>query len=153
MSTNPAISSLADAGGNEGLPVQSGGLFRTHWRGGYSLAKSYWRNGVLLFGLGINLPLLILIVVVLNVFQKQPALLLIVCLGEMALILSAYIWMLVGTWRAARKYKGPRIWAILAQVGMIMGVMITFAHVVQDVSIISQVASGGLSAQHVTVGR
>src|SRR3954462_5450349 len=98
VSTITQVEKLADAGGNESLPVQSAGLFATHWRGNYSLAKSYWRNGVLLFGLGINLPLLVLIVVALNIFQKQPALLLVVCLGEMALILAAYIWMLVGTW-------------------------------------------------------
>jgi hypothetical protein len=153
MSTITQVEKLADAGGNESLPVQSAGLFATHWRGNYSLAKSYWRNGVLLFGLGINLPLLILIVVALNIFQKQPALLLVVCLGEMALILAAYIWMFVGTWRAARKYKGSRVWAILAQIGMVMGVMVTIAHVAQDVTIISHVASGHLAAENVTIGR
>jgi hypothetical protein len=153
MSTITQVEKLADAGGNESLPAQSAGLFATHWRGNYSLAKSYWRNGVLLFGLGINLPLLILIVVALNIFQKQPALLLVVCLGEMALILAAYIWVLVGTWRAARKYKGPRIWAILAQIGMVMGVVVTIAHVSQDVTVISHVASGHVAAENVTVGR
>ncbi len=153
MSTNPGVMGLSEAGGNESLPVQSGGLFATHWRGNYSLAKSYWRNGVLLFGLGINLPLMILILVALIVFKEKPALQLIVCLGEMALILAAYVWVLVGTWRAARKYKGPRIWAILAQIGMIMGVMVTIAHVGQDISIISHVASGHVAAENVTLGR
>jgi hypothetical protein len=153
MSTITQVEKLADAGGNESLPVQSSGLFATHWRGNYSLAKSYWRNGVLLFGLGINLPLLILIVVALNIFQKQPALLLVVCLGEMALILAAYVWVLVGTWRAARKYKGPGIWAILAQIGMVMGVIVTIAHISQDVTVISHVASGHVAAENVTVGR
>jgi len=153
MSTNSIPVVVPDAGGNEALPVQSGGLVATHWRGNYSLARSYWLNGAVIFGLCVNMPLMILIVVAMFVFKKQPALLVVVCLGEMLLILSAYIWALVGTWRSARKYRGPRIWAILAQFFMVVGVMVSIAHVIQDVNIISQVASGSSQAEDVRFGR
>ena len=153
MSTNSIAAVVPDAGGNESLPVQSGGLFATHWRGNYSLARSYWLNGAVIFGLCVNMPLMILIVAAMFLFKKQPALLVTVCLGEMLLILSAYIWALVGTWRAARKYRGPRIWAMLAQFFMVIGVFVSIAHVIQDVNIISQVASGGAQAEDVRFGR
>ena len=154
MSTNSIPAAVVpDAGGNESLPVQSGGLFAKHWRGNYSLPRSYWVNGALIFGLCVNMPLMILIVAAMFLFKKQPALLVIVCLGEMLLILSAYIWALVGTWRAARKYRGPRIWAMLAQFFMVIGVFVSITHVIQDVNIISQVASGSAQADDVRLGR
>jgi len=141
MTTGTNIQSLPEAITLEPLPTQRGGMFAKHWRGEYSLPRSYWVNGALIFGLGINMLFLVVVSVAMFVLQKQPAVMVIVCLGEMLLVLGAYIWALVGTWRAAGKYKGPRIWAILARLGLLMGVFVTIAHVAQDLSVISAVAS------------
>ena len=146
MTTGANIESLPEAMPIASLPAQRVGMFAKHWRGDYSLPRSYWVNGALIFGLGINMLFLVVVSVAMAVFQKQPALMVVVCLGEMLLVLGAYIWALVGTWRAAGKYKGPRIWAILARIGLLMGILVSIAHVAQDISIIAAVASRSSSS-------
>jgi len=146
MTTASNVENLPEAIPTEILPAQRGGMFAKHWRGDYSLPRSYWVNGALIFGLGINMLFLIAVSVAMALLQKQPALMVIVCLGEMLLVLGAYIWALVGTWRAAGKYKGPRIWAILARIGLLMGVLVTVAHVSQDLSVIEKTASSSSSS-------
>ena len=151
MTTGSNIEPLPAAIPIETLFAQRGGMIARHWRGEYSLPRSYWVNGALIFGLGINMVFLVAMSVAMVALHKQPALMVAVCLGEMLLVLSAYIWALAGTWRAAGKYTGPRIWAILARLGLLMGVLVTIAHVSQDVSIISTAASRGSSSSSMSI--
>src|SRR5437762_549081 len=123
-----ATKNLPEAAANEPLPGQSGGFFAKHWRGEYSLARTWWVNDALVWGLGINLTMAVLLTVVIFVFREQTALRVIVGLGELALHVAAYIWALVGTWRAAGKYQGPRIWKYWARGGMCLGVLVSIGN-------------------------
>jgi hypothetical protein len=138
MSTSSEDKSLPEAAPNEPLPDESGGFFARHWRGEYSLARTWWVNDTLIWGLGINLIMAVLLGVVIFVFREQTALRVIVGLGELALYVAAYVWALVGTWRAAVKYKGPRIWSIWARVGMSLGVLVSIMNVLGAIGLIIQ---------------
>jgi len=138
MNTNSAVATLDEARSDASLPAQSGGLFATHWRGDYSLARSYWVNGVVIFHIGINMLLLVLLSIALAVFRGKVALVLIVGLGEVALLCAAYVWALVGIWRSARKSQGSRIWSILARVAIILGVLISIGNLLNMLDMIGK---------------
>jgi len=138
MATNPESENLAEAGGSEPLPQPSGGLIARHWRGDYSLVRSYWRHGVLLNNLAIQLVGAILMTIILNLLQGRGVLVLVLGLGEMALLVAAWAWVCVGIWRAAGKYKGPRIWAILARIVIVLSVLQAIANISMTVNTISR---------------
>lgn len=79
-------------------------------RGDFGLAKTYWLYGVLV-GLGVNLisraitssGMLVLFVVAYAVYEVP---------------------VLIGTWRAAAKYSGPTIWAVLAKIAVVLGAIV-----------------------------
>ncbi len=119
-------------------PPESGSFFARHWRGDFSLPKSYWINGVLLFGLGCNVVIMAAVFATAQAFKGAPAV--IVLLGEIALNIAAYTWAIVGIWRSAVKYQGPRFWSILARIGISIGVLLTISRVLQDLAMIGQVA-------------
>jgi hypothetical protein len=121
-------------------PAKGGSYFARHWRGEFSLPKSYWINGVLLFGLGCNLFLVIAAMLTVMVLRENPALAVLVIVIELALNIAAYIWALVGTWRAATKYQGPRAWSILARVAMSLGVLISLSRLAQDLNFIESIS-------------
>jgi hypothetical protein len=115
--------------------------FKRHWRGELSLPRSYWLNGVLIFGIGINLVFMVVFYAAIYASEGNTAVVIVVCLLDMVLDLAGYIWALVGTWRAAGRYQGPKFWSILARIAMVIGVLISIAHVSQDLHIIGVVAS------------
>jgi hypothetical protein len=141
MSSNPAAANLDEARSDISLPARSGGLFATHWRGEYSLPRSYWVNGVVIFHIGINMVLMIVLGIALAAFKGKTALVLIVGLGEVALLCAAYVWALVGIWRAARKYQGSRIWSILARLAIIFGVLVSIGNLFNMLDMIGKAAS------------
>jgi len=141
MNSNPVAANLDEARSDVALPTRSGGLFATHWRGEYSLPRSYWVNGVVIFHIGINMALLIVLGVALTAFKGKTALVLIVGLGEVALLCAAYVWALVGIWRAARRYQGSRIWSILARLAIIFGVLVSIGNLFNMLDMIGKAAS------------
>jgi len=142
MTALPTLENLPEALPALPLPAHRGGLFARHWRGDYSLARSYWVNGALIFHLGINMILCIVLTIVLATLRGKTALVLIVGFGEIALLVAAYVWALVGVWRSARKYQGPRIWPILARLAIIFGVLLSIANIAQTLEVIGRFAEG-----------
>ena len=140
MDINPQVQNIDEARSDASLPPQSGGLFSRHWRGEYSLARSYWVNGVVIFHVGINMLILIVLGIVLAMFHGRTAVVLIVGLGEVALLCAAYVWALVGIWRAARKYQGFRLWSILARVAIVFGVLVSIANLLNMLDMIGRAA-------------
>ena len=117
---------------------QSGSYFARHWRGDFSLAKSYWLNGVVILGFGVNVVVEVAMTAALLALRGQPVVAVVVLLGEIALGLAAYIWALVGIWRSAAKYQGPRVWPILARVVTSFGVLVTISNVLEHFAVIQQ---------------
>jgi hypothetical protein len=84
------------------------GFFKRLAGGDFGLARTYWLYGVLV-SISVNL--------VSNFF--------ITSIGGLLLLTLAYaaydVPVILGTWRAARKYQGPRLWANLAKSMTIVG--------------------------------
>jgi hypothetical protein len=140
MNMDPEREALPEAAPDEPLPVQGTGLLAKHWRGDCSLARSYWGNGVLIFHVGINTLAIAVLTAVVVGFKGKTALVLIVGLGEVALIIAAYVWALVGIWRAARKYQGLRLWPILARAAIIFGILQSIVNLLQTLDAIGKAA-------------
>lgn len=83
------------------------GFFGKLLAGDYGLAKTYWLYGVLVGFVGRIVMIIITTSDLLFIFT---------------LALMAYqICVLIGVWRAAKQYKGEQVWAILAQIAVILG--------------------------------
>jgi len=90
------------------------GFFSKLINGDYGLAQTYW-----FYGFVINLLFNVLLVLFSKTIPDRNLVLI-------TLIISI-IWnflVLIGIWRAAGKYKGPKIWAILARIVVIIGLSI-----------------------------
>jgi hypothetical protein len=116
--------------------------FKRHWRGELSLPRSYWINGFLIWALGINLLCVALLTASVLALRGRPALLIGACLVEIAFQIAVYIWALVGIWRSAVRYPGPKFWSILARVLISIGVLLSLRVVGQDLHVISMFAHG-----------
>ncbi len=81
-----------------------------HWRGELPLWQSFWVNW-LLGGLICSLVLVAVLV-----FAEERVL----QAGAAAALLAYAIWSIVGTWRAALRYPGPRAWSVLARAAIVM---------------------------------
>ena len=87
-------------------------FFEDFWNGDVSLVKSYWLVGVVLsFAVGFFGALLIL-----GVGLHFNAV--------YAIIIPWLIYTTVGIWRSSDKYKGPKHWAVLAKVAVVIGIII-----------------------------
>lgn len=90
------------------------GLFSKLINGDLGLAKTYWLYGVLV-GLFVNL--------IAGAITSTSFLIILV------IIYTAYeIPVLIGIWRAAGKYQGLKVWAVLAKIAVILGaIMLTIS--------------------------
>jgi hypothetical protein len=93
--------------GNTPSGVGQKGFFSKLASGDFGLAKTYWLYGVLV-GLIVN-----------AVTRVIPS------VGVLALVLAvtiAYqVMVLLGIWRAAGRYQGRKVWAILAKIATVLG--------------------------------
>ena len=86
-------------------------FFVKFWNGELSLPMSYWGVG---FGIGILYGGLAVIFTVL------------VGLSDDALwgfIIPFQIYAVVGIWRSSNHYKGPKFWAVLAKIAVVVGIL------------------------------
>lgn len=89
--------------------IERAGFFSKLSSGDFGLAKTYWLYGVVA-GIVINL-----------VIQVVPS------IGAIAVVLALatvyQVMVLVGIWRAANRYQGRKVWAILAKIATVLGWM------------------------------
>ena len=77
--------------------------------GDFGLAKTYWLYGVLV-GVLAN--------IISNIITSTPGLVIFM------VVYAAYeIPVLMGIWRASDKYQGPSVWAVMAKIAVILGVI------------------------------
>ncbi len=86
-------------------------LFVSFWNGELSLPLSYWGVGI---GIGFLFGFIILAFVI-AVDLSEDAL--------WGFIIPFQIYTVVGIWRSANKYRGPKYWSILAKLAIIVGVI------------------------------
>lgn len=92
------------------------GLYLTrHWRGQLSLFKSFWLDAI---ALGVVIfPLAALASGLIGAhFQRQPGLAVILIEVVFVVPVCILVWSVVGSWRAAGRYAGRRIWSVLARI-------------------------------------
>lgn len=101
------------------------GFFGKLSNGDFGLAKTYWQYGVL-------------VGFVVNISTKA-----ITSIGLLAMVMlvhfAYFIPLAMGTWRAANKYEGSKIWAVLAKIATILGMIMTFFALVALAGLLGQV--------------
>lgn len=85
------------------------GFFGKLANGDFGLAKTYWLYGVL-------------VRVVVGIISNAAT-----SIGGFVILMLAYTAyetaVIMGTWRAANKYQGQKIWAVLAKITVVLGVV------------------------------
>jgi hypothetical protein len=112
-----------------------------HWRGELSLPRSYWIDGVLIFGLGVNMLFIVATICAVVLLHGSPGLMTAALLTALAVQVLVYIWAVVGVWRSAGHYAGPKLWSILARVVVVLGAFISISHLMQDLHLIQLATS------------
>jgi hypothetical protein len=90
-------------------------FFSLIWRGAFSLPIQLW----LVFILGGKLVSIISIYIMSTVGMKEVSL---ICLS---VFIIYYFIAGVGVWRAADKYKGPKIWTYLSKLFVLIAIIVT----------------------------
>ena len=90
-------------------------FFVRFWDGQLSLPMSYWGVGV---GIGMLYTFLVLIII-LGLGMSDDAM--------WGFVIPFQIYTVVGIWRSSDKYKGPKFWAILAKIAVVLGIISNFA--------------------------
>lgn len=107
-----------------GSTVCEKGFFGKLANGDFGLAKTYWLYGVLV-GIVVN----IISIVVTSV-------------GGVVILILAYtayeIPVIMGTWRAANKYEGPKIWVFLAKIAVVLGAIMLAISLLAVISLLGQ---------------
>ena len=92
------------------------------WNGDYPLVKMYWVYGILL-PLAVAICFFgVLLAIGRGGYSSSTSLYVGIAVLAIAILSFIYgiLWS-VGTWRSASKYTGPRIWAILAKIMVVIG--------------------------------
>ena len=89
-------------------------LLQSLWYGEVPLWRTYWIYGVLVNGLlfGVAGSFVILLI------GLRP-----VAVMYLAFVFVATAFNLVSVWRSAGNYTGPRVWAILARIAVVVGTL------------------------------
>ena len=101
------------------------GFFKKLSSGDFGLAKTYWLYGVVV-GVVVNLA-------------TKP----VTSAGLLVVILLAYAvyeaMVLMGVWRAASKYQGLKLWAVLAKIAVVLGVLMLAVTILATLTLMGQV--------------
>jgi len=125
-----------------------------HWRGEFSLARSYWINYLVVgtsFGLAVGL-----LGAAINLGGVEQPVRWLISLGlTWSVIILLTVWGGVGVWRAATAYRraGKRFWGTTAKVTIALGALhlvysVVFAAIPQSLGIIEIVAGDARLATH-----
>ena len=96
-------------------------FFVKFWNGELSLPMSYWGVGV---GIGILYGGLAGIFTVIAGLSDDAL---------WGFIIPFQIYTVVGIWRSSNNYKGPKFWAVLAKIAIVLGVLSNFGQMLAGV--------------------
>jgi len=100
---------------------QKENFFVRFWNGKLSLPMSYWGVGV---GLGIVFGFIIGIFIGILGMSED---------AMWGFLIPFQIYTVVGVWRSSNNYKGPKFWAILAKVMIVIGIISNFGQMITGV--------------------
>lgn len=127
-----AVGCASEQKHDEHLP-RSGNLITRHWRGEYSLARSYWINGTLVTVAG--MAALWALQVVMKGAAIGPMMSCAMIISLYGLLLVVTVWQVVGIWRSASRHVtrgGTAFWATAARILVAIGLIQTLASVVTE---------------------
>ncbi len=96
-------------------------FFVRFWNGQLSLPMSYWGVGV---GLGIVYGTIIGIFIGLMGMSEE---------AMWGFLIPFQIYTVVGIWRSSNNYRGPKFWAVLAKIAIVIGVLSNFGQMLAGV--------------------
>ena len=97
--------------------MKSKGFIMDFWNGDVKLWKSFWLMRTLAaFVYGV---IIATAWAVMNPYVEFPILL------ALILIVPVDVFMIIGTWRSSDKYKGPKFWAVLTKIVLVLGIITT----------------------------
>jgi len=96
-------------------------FFVRFWNGQLSLPMSYWGVGV---GLGIIFGTIVGLFV--GIMEMSDDAL-------YGFLIPFQIYTVVGIWRSSNNYKGPKFWAVLAKIAIVLGVLSNFGQMLVGV--------------------
>ena len=101
--------------------LQKENFFVRFWNGHLSLPMSYWGVGV---GLGIIFGMIVGLFV--GIMEMSDDAL-------YGFLIPFQIYTVVGIWRSSNNYKGPKFWAVLAKIAIVLGVLSNFGQMLAGV--------------------
>ena len=96
-------------------------FFVLFWNGKLSLPMSYWGVGV---GLGIVFGFIVGVFTVVTGMSDDAI---------WGFLIPFQIYTVVGIWRSSNNYKGPKFWAVLAKIAIVLGVLSNFGQMLAGV--------------------
>jgi uncharacterized membrane protein YhhN len=123
------------------LTTTNASYFARHWRGDLSLPKSYWINGVVI-GVVCRIVFTALLTALVIGASSMPWLALVFVLVVLANV-AVVVWQMVGIWRSAGNYTGPKVWAILARIAVVVAALYLVFVEIQNFGVLSETMSGG----------
>jgi len=94
--------------------IMEKGFFKKLQDGDYGLAKTYW-----LYGIVVSIVGNVLQRTILAAMGKDGILLAFII--ELIFVIYYVFFQLPGLWRSAKKYQGPKVWAVSAQIITVIG--------------------------------
>ena len=133
--TSPAdTSAAAPAGGAAAQPSGRSNYVARHWRGDFSLAWSFWVNGVLI---GIAYQIAMVLLAVGGLFFLYGSLsirsLLVIVLVAIVMGPILTVWQNVGAWRSASLHEargGRRVWAVVVKILIVIWTLVFIASLI-----------------------
>ena len=96
-------------------------FFVRFWNGQLSLPMSYWGVGI---GFGIIFGIIVGLFVGIMGMSDD---------AMYGFIIPFQIFTVVGIWRSSNNYKGPKFWAVLAKIAIVLGVLSNFGQMLAGV--------------------
>ena len=96
-------------------------FFVRFWNGKLSLPMSYWGVGV---GFGIIFGIIVGLFVGIMGMSDD---------AMYGFLIPFQIFTVVGIWRSSNNYKGPKFWAVLAKIAIVLGVLSNFGQMLAGV--------------------
>ena len=92
--------------------INKKGFLKRLMDGDFGLAKTYWLYGVL-----VNIVISLMFEI--PVISESLGLILILLLATIIYTIS----LMIGIWKAANRYTGKKVWAFLAKIAVVLGVI------------------------------
>jgi len=112
---------------NDSTEVKKKGFLKKLKDGDFGLAKTFWIYNILI---GVVVQFMYAII---ESIEPSTSMLLMVVAISIIVVIYAII-CLIGLWKAASKYTGPRVWPVLTKIWIVFAIIVNVAIFTNEVS-------------------